>query len=167
MTLEKKISRVFGLEGQEWLKHANPASFWTRFAVLPFLALGIWSRVWLGWYALVPFALILFWIYINPKFFKEPKSTNNWASKTVLGEKVWSERNETKVPNHHEMVIKILTFLQAVGGLFLFFGLYRLSVWPTLMGIVIIYLGKMWFLDRMVWVFEEMKEHPKYKKLLY
>ncbi len=42
-------------------------------------------------------------------------------------------------------------------------GLYLLEIWPTLLGAVLIYLGKMWFIDRMVWLFEDMKDqHPPY-----
>jgi hypothetical protein len=28
------------------MRHANPVSVWTRFAVLPLLALAVWSREW-------------------------------------------------------------------------------------------------------------------------
>lgn len=42
-------------------------------------------------------------------------------------------------------------------------GLYLLEIWPTLLGAVLIYLGKMWFIDRTVWLFEDMKDqHPPY-----
>ncbi|MFW5697755.1 MAG: DUF6653 family protein [Fimbriimonadaceae bacterium] len=33
-----------------------------------------------------------------------------------------------------------------------------LQIWPTVLGTVVVYLGKMWFLDRMVWLYEEMSE---------
>ena len=33
------VTKLFGLEGDRWLRHANPVSVWTRFAVLPLLAL--------------------------------------------------------------------------------------------------------------------------------
>ena len=167
MTLEKKIGRFFGLNDKEWLRHANPVSVWTRLVILPFLVLSIWSRVWIGWYAFIPIFAILFWTYINPKFFKEPKSTNNWSSKCVLGEKIWANKDKIKVPKNHKTIITILTLLQFAGGVFLLIGLYQLLFWPTLTGVIIVYLSKMWFLDRMVWIFEDMKEHPEYKKLLY
>jgi len=165
MTFEKKISRFFGLKDKEWLRHANPISVWTRFVTLPFLVIGIWSRVWIGWYALIPISVILFWTYVNLKLFKEPKTTDSWSAKSVLGERIWANRDEIKVPGHHKAIITILTLLQFIGGVILLIGLYRLHFWATLCGVIIIYMAKMWFLDRMVRVFEDMKEHPEYKKL--
>ncbi|MFT5849954.1 MAG: hypothetical protein ACI9H6_000783 [Patiriisocius sp.] len=36
-------------------------------------------------------------------------------------------------------------------------GLYALNVWAVLVGLILVILDKMWFLDRMVWVYEDMK----------
>lgn len=47
-------------------------------------------------------------------------------------------------------------------------GTAALQVWPTLLGAVMVYCGKLWFLDRMVWLYEKMKElHPPYRRWLY
>lgn len=59
MTLEKRLAQIFNLEGDNWMKHANPWSIWTRFATLPFLILAICSRVWIGWYCLIPILLLV------------------------------------------------------------------------------------------------------------
>jgi hypothetical protein len=40
------VTKLFGLEGERWMRHANSVSVWTRFAVLPLLALAVWSREW-------------------------------------------------------------------------------------------------------------------------
>ena len=53
------VTKLFGLEGDRWLRHANPVSVWTRFAVLPLLALAVWSREWIGWWSLAAVALVL------------------------------------------------------------------------------------------------------------
>jgi hypothetical protein len=42
------VTKLFGLEGDAWMRHANPVSVWTRFAVLPLGALAVWSRQWIG-----------------------------------------------------------------------------------------------------------------------
>ena len=156
MTLEKQIAKVFNLEGDNWMKHANPWSIWTRFATLPFLVLAIWSRTWIVWYSLVPIITLIIWLVINPTLFKKPTSFDNWGSKSVLGEKYWSNRKETPVPEHHNIPIKILTTLQTIGGIALMVGLWKLEINLTIIGTITIYLSKMWFLDRMVWIYGEM-----------
>lgn len=157
MTTEKKIGKVFGLQGNSWENHANPWSVWTRFATLPFLVLAIWSRVWVAWYCLIPITVLVIWLLINPTLFKKPSSFNNWGSKSVLGEKYWSERKKRFVPKHHNIPILILTILQTIGGIVLIIGLWRLKICWTLIGIITVYMAKMWFLDRMVWIQEDMK----------
>ena len=47
-------------------------------------------------------------------------------------------------------------------------GLFRLSVLETIFGMVIVVLGKSWFLDRMVWLYNEMKDtNPDYRSWFY
>jgi hypothetical protein len=155
MTLEKQIAKVFNLQGESWLKHANPWSVWTRFATLPFLVLAIWSRVWIDWYSLIPIGILIIWLIINPTLFKKPKNFDNWGSKSVLGEKIWSNRKEMPVAKHHNIAILILTILQSTGGILLMIGLWKLEINLTIIGTITVYLTKMWFLDRMVWIYED------------
>ena len=49
MTLERKVAKVFNLTDDNWMKHANPWSVWTRYSVLPLIVLAFWSRIWIGW----------------------------------------------------------------------------------------------------------------------
>ncbi len=158
MTIEEKIAKIFHLTGDNWLKHANPWSVWTRFATLPFLILAIWSRVWIGWYSLIPIGILIVWLTFNPILFKKPKNFESWASKSVLGEKYWSERKKKAVPKHHYIIISTLTFLQSLGGIILIIGLWKLDIYLTFLGMVVIYLSKMWFLDRMVWIYKELNK---------
>jgi len=79
------------------------------------------------------------------------------GSKSVLGEKYWSERKMKSVPKQHNTPVLILTILQAIGGIILIVGLWKLDISLIIIGTIIIYMAKMWFLDRMVWIFENMK----------
>lgn len=168
MTLERKISASFSMDDTTWARHANPWSVWTRFTVLPLLILSIWSRVWLGWWSLIPVIITIGWMWLNPRIFPKPNSTNNWASKAVLGERVWLNRDNFPVPNHHQKVPNILSFVSTSGVVFLIWGLVTLDFWPTLLGVVLVYLGKLWFIDRMVWLYEDMKDvQPEYRSWLY
>jgi len=150
------LTRLFGLDDEGWLKHTNPWSVWTRFATLPFIVLAIWSRVWLGWYALVPFGILVVWILINPTFFRVPDTFDNWAAKAVLGERLWTRAKDRPVPAHHKLAVQILNGLQTVSGLVLAYGLWRLDLAFTVAGTGFVYLTKMWFLDRMVWIYHDM-----------
>lgn len=158
MDLGKKIPSVFGLEGDTWMRHSNPTSVWTRFAVLPMLIGSIWSRKWIGRRALVPLAGSSAWMLMNPLFFKEPRSTRNWASKAVFGERIWTERDRAELPDRfNSHMPDVATLYQAIGLGPLAYGLAKLKATPTVLGMLMVQGGKLWYLDRMVLLFEEMK----------
>jgi len=50
---------------------------------------------------------------------------------------------------------------------FAIFGIVELAIWPAILGVVLAYVGKSWYLDRMVWLYEDMKDVPEYKKWLF
>ena len=157
-TMEQRIARLFGLTGDKWMRHANPRSVWTRFAVVPLLAPAIWSRAWIGWYSLIPIALALTWMVVNPLFFAVPRSTRNWASKGVFGERVYAERNTVELPAQYlTQVPNVANALSAVGLVVLAHGLTTLDLPSTIAGIVITSTGKAWYIDRMVLLFEDAK----------
>lgn len=164
MTLERKISKIFRLDDETWMRHANPWSVLTRFTVFPVLILAFWSRVWLGWFSIIPIIISLIWMYINPRIFPKPKSTKNWASKGVFGERVWLNRDKIPVPEHHKLLPNILNIINGTGSLIVVWGVYKLDIWSVLGGLSIAYLGKLWFIDRMIWLYEDIKDVPEYKK---
>jgi hypothetical protein len=167
-TLESRIARLLSMSDEAWERHANPWSVWTRFTALPILVIAIWSRVWIGLWAWGMTALAIFWIWLNPRVFRKPGSTNNWASKAVLGERVWLNRKEILIPNHHRIVSNLLSGVTGLGLPLLIWGLWDRGIWPTVLGAVLIYAGKVWFLDRMVWLYEDMKDSTaEYSSWLY
>ncbi|MDO9549612.1 MAG: hypothetical protein Q7J03_01435 [Methanoregula sp.] len=164
MTLERKIARTFALDDATWLRHANPWSVILRYTVLPLLILAFWSRVWLGWWAVIPVALALLWTWVNPRIFSPPQSLNHWTSKAVLGERVWLNRDTVPVPVYHRNVPNILSAISGIGMLFVLWGVLVFALWPTLLGMAVVYMGKSWFLDRMVWLWLDMQEvTPEYR----
>ncbi len=167
MTLERKIANLFKLTDENWMKHANPWSAWTRYSVLPIIVLAFWSRVWIGWWFLLPAIISLAWMFFNPVLFKKAKSTKNWASKAVLGERVWLNRDKIDVPKYHQTLPNILNGISSIGMILSIWAIVVLSIWPAILGISIAYLGKSWYMDRMVWLYEDMKHLPEYEKWLY
>ena len=169
VTSEQRVAKLFGLQGDSWARHANPVSVWTRFAVLPMLALSIWSRDWIGWWSIVPIVLSLIFLMVNPLLFPKPRSTRNWASRGVFGERVWAERTTVPVPRQFTPAVLNVTYgIQIVGAAVLAYGLVRLDVVDTVAGLVILQTAKSWFIDRQVLLFEDMKNrHSEYARWEY
>jgi hypothetical protein len=169
MTVERKISKAFRLTDENWMKHANPWSVWTRYSVLPLIVLAFWSRVWIGWWCLMPGIISLLWMFFNPVFFNKSRSTKNWASKSVLGERVFLNRDNVEIPDIHKTPLySILNTISSVGMVIAIWSIIYYSVWGAILGVALAYLGKSWYLDRMVWLYETMKtENKEYQKWEY
>ena len=163
-TIESRMAQWFAMSDETWQRHTNPWSVYTRITVLPLLILAIWSRAWWGWWSLVAIALAIAWTWFNPRIFPKPRSTDNWASKGVLGERVWLNRRNIPVPEHHRIMPNILSGVSVIGLPFLIWGLWQLKIWPLLVGLILMLGAKLWFVDRMVWIYEDMKDKdPEYK----
>jgi hypothetical protein len=164
-TSEKRVAKAFGLDGDHWMQHANAWSVWTRFAVVPMLVVSVWSRDWIGWWSLVPIALSVVFMVINPRLFKPPKSTKNWASKGVFGERIWADRKDVNIPAKYlkSRVPWVATIAQALSLIVLVYGLVRLDLVAVIAGTLMCQIAKSWYIDRMVLLFEDMKErNPEY-----
>lgn len=157
MTAERKIARLFGLDDAGWARHANPWSGWTRFITcLPLLVLAIWSRIWLGWWSCGPVALAILWIWLNPRAFGPVSDDSAWITKGVFGERFWSDRHQNPVPERHRVLPNLLNGASLVGFPFLVWGLVALDPWPTVYGMTFIIGAKLWYIDRMAILYEDI-----------
>ena len=164
-TGERRVAKLFGLQGDTWMRHANPWSVWTRFAVLPLLAASIWSRDWIGWWSLVPLVLSLVFMMVNPLLFPRPRSTRNWTSRSVFGERVWADRDTVELPEQFRAsrVPAVAQAIQVAGIAVLAYGLVRYDLLAAVTGTVLCQTAKLWYLDRMVLLYEDMKaRRPEY-----
>jgi hypothetical protein len=161
------LARLHRLDAEGWERHANPWSVWTRVPLLALFALAVWSRAWIGWWCLLPLALLALWTWLNPRAFPPPARTDSWSARGVLGERVWLNRADVPIPAHHARMAALTTALSLAGLPFLAWGLWALEPWPTVLGVVLATLGKLWFVDRMVWLYDEMSvRHPAYRAWL-
>ncbi len=166
MTIERRIAKLMKMDDETWLRHANPWSVWTRFATMPFLALAIWSRTWIGGWAWLIFAALCVWLWLNPRIFGIPKTYDTWAARGVFGERIWLNRDQVPVPQHHRKLPNFLSAVQSIGLIIMIYGLWRYNLGFTIAGLIAIY-AKAWFVDRMVWLYEDMKNHyPQYRQLI-
>lgn len=155
--------RLMSMDEAAWARHANPLSVYSRFTALPLLTLAIWSRDWLGIWCLVPIALSLLWIWWNPRAFGPPADTQSWAARGTFGERVFLNRHAEPIPAHHSAWAYGLTMVSAVGLIPWVYGPWALDLSATLLGLVVIIGGKTWFVDRMVWLYQDMKDsNPDY-----
>jgi hypothetical protein len=68
----------------------------------------------------------------------------------------------------HKKAIRVLKLITFVGFLCAVYGLVVFHFWLAVMGTVITILGKTWFLDRMVWLYQDLcNEDPEYQSWLY
>lgn len=156
------------LSDETWRRHANPWSVWTRYGAFPLLILAMWSAHWIGWWALLPVAAVVLWLIVNPRAFPPPHSTDNWASKAVLGERIWTALKQQDVPPRHRTVPRVASVIAMAATLSMLWGLWQREAAVTFLSVVIVMLAKTWFVDRMVWLFDDMKDsNPEYRSWLY
>ncbi len=159
--------KLMSMSDRTWMRHANPWSVWTRFTCLPLICLAVWSRAWVGWWSLAFIALAVLWTWYNPRAFNPPQHTDRWASKGTFGERIFIERRRTDIPAHHRRAATVLTGLSALGLPVLIYGLAALNFWATACGVIAVVFPKVWFVDRMVWIYEDMKDtDDRYKSWL-
>ena len=156
--MESKVANFFGLRGDEWMRHANPHSVWSRFSCVSLLVLAVWSREWIGWYSLLPIGAAVAWTWLNPRLFGVPTSTRNWASRAVFGERIWADRRNVDIPDQFtSRVPNLANAYSSIGLAALVYAIVTVNVWMAIAGVVIVHGGKLWYMDRMVLLFDDMK----------
>jgi hypothetical protein len=151
------LDRLFRLDDAAWRRHANPWSVWTRVATFPAIVLAGWSAHWIGWWALLPGALVALWTYLNPRLFAEPAHFDSWASQVTLGERLWLQAGRPAVDPTHFRPVRWLSALSAAGLPIVLAGVVARAPGWTLFGTALVMLGKLWFCDRMVWLYQDAR----------
>jgi len=156
VTVDAKLAKAFGLDGDGWRRHANPWSVYTRIPIPALLAAAISTRTRIGRWSLVPVGLVCAWTAVNPRAFPPPHSVDHWASRAVLGETYWNNRKEVPVPARHRVAPNVLGAVSALGVPFIAGGLVVRDTWLVLFGLALQMTGKNWFLDRMALLYDDV-----------
>lgn len=143
-----------------WKRHANPWSGWTRAATAPFWFLALWSWTWIGRLALLPVLLLCIWTWLNPRVFKPFQNDRAWITRGVLGERIFVNRRQIAIPGDHVKVAHLLSACAFIALTFAIFGFVTQEFWLALGGWALSVTFKMWFVDRMTWIYEIMKKAP-------
>lgn len=146
------------LSRRNWERHANPWSVWTRVASFPFFAAALWSPYWIGWWSLLPLVLITVWLWLNPRLFPPPPTLESWAAQVTLGERCWIAQTTTELPGHHRIPLFSLYGVMGLGLILWTSGLIIQHGWLYILGSLLAFIGKVWFCDRMVWLYRDMKQ---------
>ncbi|MDF1695779.1 MAG: hypothetical protein P1U56_08115 [Saprospiraceae bacterium] len=158
MILERKLSKLCGKKAKTLAKNTNPFNVLTQYLLLPILIVLLWNRQWLGWIYIFPLVLIMYWLIFNPVFPKY-SSKNRWASKAILGTDIYLNRDKIPIPTHHKIVIlqflQVIFFCGVVGSIG---SAIYYSICGVTIGMTVAYLTRSWILDRMVWLYEDMKD---------
>lgn len=163
MDLFAAAERLMTMDDRAWAKHANPLSGYSRLGGGTIIFLALWSPFWIGWTSIAPIALALFWIWINPRLFQPPKTADAWVTKGVLGERVFLNRKNIPIPAGHERAAWITTAISILFFAITVYGFFTRNFWAAFAGWHGAILGKIWFVDRMVWLWETMKDKdPQY-----
>ena len=161
------IASLFGMDDDAWERHANPWSVWTRLATWPVLMFVLWSFHWWGAWSLLPLVVVAGWLALNPRAFPPPASTRSWASRAVMGERVFLLREAHPIPVYHANAAQLLSIGSGIGALLMGAGLLTAEPTAFLIGGLTTLLCKLWFVDRMVWLYEDMsREVPEYRSWL-
>jgi hypothetical protein len=123
-----------------WARHSNPWSGWSRTLGHPALVAALSARNWR-----VVAGCVVYFI-VNPLLFPPPQDTDNWMSKGVLGERLWTSGYN---PQHW----RLPNWLNAV-NVPIFIGslvaAYQRKPGPTILATLLTAVTKLWFIDRMV-----------------
>jgi len=61
-----------------------------------------------------------------------------------------------------------LNGISSVGLMLAIWSIVYFSIWGAVLGVALAYIGKSWYLDRMVWLYEDMKNtNETYKSWEY
>jgi hypothetical protein len=118
------------------------------------MGLAIWSRDWIGPWSLLAIALVVAWLLINPRVFPPIRTPDNWMSQGVLGERVVTEK--IPYPEHHRPVLRVLLALSLISTAVFALGLAMLDWCLTLLGGAAAIILKFWFVDRCVWIYQDV-----------
>ncbi|MCF2906237.1 hypothetical protein L0666_14670 [Octadecabacter sp. CECT 8868] len=157
MDIFKAAERLMKMDETTWARHAGPWSIYTRIATGPIIFMVLWFRLYFGWWTLALLAAFAVFIWANPRLFPGPKNPAWWGAKVTYGERVFLNRKAIPVPDHHLHWAKGLTAISVIGIGPLTYGLWVFDLGWTTAGALLVVGGKLWFCDRMVWLYNDMR----------
>lgn len=145
------------MSDEAWARHANPLSVYSRVIGGTFVFGAFWSPFHLGLWGIVPIGAALSWIWLNPRLFRPPRNTDDWATQAVLGERAFINRGQVSIPRHHVTAALTASGLALLFLLIAVVGFLDRDFWLAFAGWHAATVAKLWFCDRMVWLWRDMR----------
>jgi hypothetical protein len=141
------------MKEQTWERHSNPWSVWTRVLTNPLVYVRVWNRSWRQAISVVA------WFLLNPRLYPPQKNDSSWATRSVLGEQIWTRTTHADLP-------MLITTLSALFFLLAIYSAYARRLWKLISfgGFALVF--KLWFLERMVAYYDEYLARPWWRRLL-
>ena len=158
MDIFSGAERAMGMNAERWARHANPLSVYSRIAGGTLVFLSFWSVFWVGWYGALAIAAAVLWIVVNPRLFLPPPNVDSWASKGVLGERVFLNRKDVPIPTGYIRAGWITTTIALVFFGFVIYGFIKRDFWLAFVAWHAATIAKLWFVDRMALLWDFMKD---------
>lgn len=100
-------------EDRRWAGRSHPLCVYSRLAAALALIVVLTTHRSLGVYALVPVGICLFFILVNPFVFPAPEDDKSWATRSVLGQRLWRKREAPgwDVPSVSRVVSALVYFI--------------------------------------------------------
>jgi hypothetical protein len=83
---------------------------------------------------------------------------NAWMTRGVLGERLFLNRRKVAIPGNHMVAAHVLTGFAGFFLMIAIIGFVTQHFWLALGGWLLSITFKMWFVDRMAWLYETMKD---------
>ncbi|WP_299477708.1 DUF6653 family protein [uncultured Roseibium sp.] len=163
MDLFQGAESLMRMSAGTWARHANPWSVYTRLAASLPTFLAIWSIHWIGWLAILPIGFMAVWTFLNPRIFAAPANAESWAARGVLGERAFLNRKKIPIPPEHLLFGYLTTGCCGMFMIVVVWAFFASMFWWALTAWLGVVLSKVWFVDRMAWLWNDVKgSHPVY-----
>jgi hypothetical protein len=151
--------KTFGLNEENWKKHANPWSVWSRMAAFVVMIAAIFARELFGWWTLAFIGAGIIFMFLNTRIFPGVDQPRRWDEKGIYGEKLWTLKDEAAAG--HRKAINLLIGIAGIGLPIMVYGLIVVEAWPTVFGLSLVFVSQLWQIDRFVAIYDEAQRREQ------
>lgn len=153
----KASEKLMSMSDATWARHANPWSVYSRVIGGSFVFFALWSPFWIGYWGILAILMALLWVRLNPRIFPAPEHADTWATQAVLGERAFLNRDQVPIPKHHKLSASITSGFAGLFLLVVIAASVTRDFWLAFTAWHAATIAKLWFCDRMVWLWADMK----------